>query len=102
MSVFVRKEDRPPVPQGMLAVGQLAAAIDTEESVLRGLGGEHDLCPQVKGRGVLESEADAASHLETSESDSPMKGVWTGRMRRNWGIISWGKGKMGEECFSPL
>lgn len=79
----------------MLAEEQLVAAIDTEESVLRGLGGEYDLCPQVKGRGVLESETDPASHLETSESDSPMKGVWTGRMRRNWGIISWGKGKNG-------
>ena len=31
-----------------------------------------------------------------------MKGVWTGRTRRNWGIVSWGKEKMGEECFSPL
>ena len=45
----------------MLAEEQLAAAIDTEESVLRGFGGEHALCPQVKGRGVLESETDAAS-----------------------------------------
>lgn len=61
--------------------------------MLSGLEGEHALCPQEEGRGVLESEADAASHLETSESDSPMKGVWTGMMRRNWGIISWGKGK---------
>lgn len=79
----------------MLAEEQLAAAIDTEESVLRGFGGEHALCPQVKGRGVLESETDAASHLETSESASPMKGVWTDTMRRKWGIISWGKGKNG-------
>ena len=59
LSVFVRMEDRPPVPRGGACCGATGSPIDTEESALRGLGGQHYLCPQVKGRGVVESEADA-------------------------------------------
>lgn len=58
----------------MLAKEQLAAVTGTEESVLRGFWGQHDIYPQRKGS-VFEYEIKAASHLEISESDGPMEVV---------------------------
>lgn len=59
----------------MLAKEQLAAATGTEESVLRGFWGQHDIYPQRKERSVLEYEIQAASHLVMSEFDGPVEGV---------------------------
>lgn len=65
----------------MLVKGQLAAATGTEERVLRGFWGQHDICPQKKGKSVLEYETNVASHLEISESDSSVEGVYIAGVR---------------------
>lgn len=62
--------------------------------MLRGFWGQHDICPQKKGRSVLEYETNVASHLEISESDSSVEGVYIAGVR-NWSVVSWGKGEKG-------
>ena len=75
----------------MFAKEQLAAAVGTEEHMCWGLWGEKDVCPQRKGRDVLEHLTNAAPHLGTSEPDAPVE-VCIIRVGRNWGIISAEKG----------
>lgn len=60
----------------MLAEEPFTAAIGTESA--ERVWGQHDTHPQRQAKSVLEWDTNASSHLEMTESASPVEGVCVG------------------------